>query len=302
MSVWNDIVIGAGRWNLPAANLLRTSDGRNWAGIAAEVRRHAPGEVPEVVSNRTVIAFALSGGAKAVIHRCGNGLRQATPAVTGAFWLCPEGVAEDGIRISGLVPEMLHIYLPRQPFHALSREEGYPDLDSATVAYQTGRDDPWITQVGRTIEAELVAETTSGRLLIETAGLALAAALAHGHATRSAPMPLTSACGLDPRRLRRVLDFIDARLGSDITVADLAEVACLSRFHFLRAFKGATGVTPHRYLSDRRLDHAKALLRQGDISLQDLAQACRFTSQANFSRAFRRAVGVSPGAYRRAMR
>ena len=115
-------------------------------------------------------------------------------------------------------------------------------------------------------------------------------------------MPLTSACGLDPRRLRRVLDFIDARLGSDITVADLAEVACLSRFHFLRAFKGATGVTPHRYLSDRRLDHAKALLRQGDISLGDLAQACRFTSQANFSRAFRRAVGVSPGAYRRAMR
>ena len=91
-------------------------------------------------------------------------------------------------------------------------------------------------------------------------------------------------------------------LGSDITVADLAEVACLSRFHFLRAFKVATGVTPHRYLSDLRLDHAKALLRQGDISLGDLAQACRFTSQANFSRAFRRAVGMSPGAYRRAMR
>ncbi len=83
---------------------------------------------------------------------------------------------EDEIRITGLVPEMLHIYLPRQPFRSLSGEEGYPDLDAATVAYRTGRDDPWITQVGRSIVAELVAESASGRLLIETAGLALAAA------------------------------------------------------------------------------------------------------------------------------
>lgn len=298
----NDILIGAGRWKLTVENLLRTSDGRHWSGIAAEIRRHVPGEVPEMISDRTVVACTLRGSPKAVIHRRGNGLRQAMPATTGTFWLCPEGVVEDEIHITGLVPEMLHIYLPRQPFRSLSGENGYPDLDAATVAYRTGRDDPWITQVGRSIVAELVTESASGRLLIETAGLTLAAALAHGHASRSAPLPSAPGYGLDQRRLRRVLDFVDAHFDADITVGDLAEVACLSRFHFLRAFKAATGVTPHRYLSDRRLDHAKAMLLRDDVSLGELAQACRFSSQANFSRAFRRVVGMSPGAYRRSIR
>lgn len=302
MTEGNGILIGAGRWKLTAENLLRTSDGRHWSGIAAEIRRHVPGEVPEMISDRTVVACTLRGNSKAVIHRRGNGLRQAMPATTGTFWLCPEGIAEDEIHITGLVPEMLHIYLPRQPFRSLSGEDGYPDLDAATVAYRTGNDDPWISQVGHAVVAELAAESASGRVLIETAGLVLAAALAHGHATRSAPMLSPAPHGLEHRRLRRVIDYMDAHLNEDITVADLAEVAHLSRFHFLRAFKAATGVTPHRYLSARRLMRAKEMLKQGDISLADLAQACRFSSQANFSRAFRRAVGMSPGAYRRSIR
>lgn len=302
MTERNDILIGAGRWKLTAENLHRTSDGRHWSGIAAEIRRHVPGEVPEMISDRTVVAYTLRGNPKAIIHRRGNGLRQAMPATTGTFWLCPEGVVEDEIHITGLVPEMLHIYLPRQPFRSLSGEDGYPDLDAATVAYRTGNDDPWISQVGRAIVAELAAESASGRVLIETAGLVLAAALAHGHATRSAPFPSPAPHGLEHRRLRRVIDYMDAHLDEDITVGDLAEVAHLSRFHFLRAFKAATGVTPNRYLSARRLVRAKEMLEQGDTSLSDLAQACRFSSQANFSRAFRRAVGMSPGAYRRSIR
>ncbi len=302
MTEGHDILIGAGRWKLTAENLLRTSDGRHWSGIAAEIRRHVPGEVPEMISDRTVVACTLRGNPKAVIHRRGNGLRQAMPATTGTFWLCPEGVVEDEIHITGLVPEMLHIYLPRQPFRSLSGEDGYPDLDAATVSYRIGSDDPWISQVRRAVVAELAAESASGRVLIETAGLVLAAALAHGHATRSAPLPSPAPHGLERRRLRRVIDYMDAHLDEDITVGDLAEVAHLSRFHFLRAFKAATGVTPHRYLSARRLVRAKEMLEQGDVSLSDLAQACRFSSQANFSRAFRRAVGTSPGAYRRSIR
>ncbi len=295
-------LIGVGRWRLAADNVLLTSDGRHWSGLAAEMRRHVPGEVPEMISDRTVVALAFRGNASAVIHRRGNGLRQATKATTGTFWLCPSGVAEDEICITGRIPEMLHIYLPERPFGALSHENGFPDLDAASVAYDTGPHDVWIAAVARTVAAELLTETASGRLLVETAGLALAAALAHNHGGRSPASPLTSPHALDPRRLQRVLAFIEAHLEDEIAVADLAQVACLSQFHFIRAFKAATGLPPHRFVGERRLQQAKRLIERGDLTLSEVALACRFSSQANFSRAFRRALGMSPGHYRRTIR
>jgi AraC family transcriptional regulator len=115
----------------------------------------------------------------------------------------------------------------------------------------------------------------------------------------AAPAP---ARGLDRRRLQRVLDYVESRLDRDISLAELSAVACLSKFHFARAFKAATGVSPHRHVSARRLERAKALLREGVRPLLAIALECRFSSQANFSRAFRQAVGMTPGQYRAAAR
>jgi AraC-like DNA-binding protein len=70
--------------------------------------------------------------------------------------------------------------------------------------------------------------------------------------------------GLDRRRLTRVLDYIGANLEDDLTLARLAAVACLSRFHFSRAFKAAVGRSPHHYVSAKRLELAKQLLGKGD--------------------------------------
>ena len=103
---------------------------------------------------------------------------------------------------------------------------------------------------------------------------------------------------LDRHRLQRVLEFIEAHIEDDLNVATLASTACLSPFHFARVFKTATGKSPHQYVSARRLEQAKALLIQTDRTLADIALACRFSSQANFSRAFCRATGVPPGRYR----
>ena len=295
----DDSSVGGGRWKLSPNNLLATSDGRDWCGIAAEKRRHSAGEIPEMIADRTVVCLALRGNSDAVIHRRGNGVRQATRAVTGAFWLCPRGVVEDQIRITAAIPEMLHLYLPQRPFDVLSRDEDFPDIDAATVNYDVGLQDPWITEVGRLAASELARETSSGRLLVETAALALAASLAHRHASVPSRRTVRKTHALDDKRLARVIDFIEANLDADIGVDDLAGIACLSRFHFVRAFKAATGTSPHRYVGDRRLERAKTLLQLGHGSLTDLALTCRFSSQANFARAFRRAVGMTPGEFRR---
>jgi uncharacterized protein with GYD domain len=104
--------------------------------------------------------------------------------------------------------------------------------------------------------------------------------------------------GLDYYRLQRVFEFIEAHLEDDITVETLASTACLSRFHFARAFKAATGKAPHQFISVKRLELAKSLLTEGRRSLMDVALTCHFSSQANFSRAFHRATGITPGQYR----
>jgi AraC-like DNA-binding protein len=105
--------------------------------------------------------------------------------------------------------------------------------------------------------------------------------------------------GLERRRLSRVVDYIEANLEGDLTVDRLAGIACLSRFHFARAFKAAVGQPPHQYVSAKRLEHAKALLIRGDRSLIDIALTLSFSCQGNFTRAFRQATGLTPGQYRR---
>ena len=107
---------------------------------------------------------------------------------------------------------------------------------------------------------------------------------------------------LDRARLSRVLGYIEEHLAVDITVTDLADVACLSIFHFTRAFAGAMGVPPHRYVRRRRLENAKAMIATGRASLQEIALDCQFSSQSSFTRAFRRATGMTPAGYRRALR
>jgi AraC-like DNA-binding protein len=130
--------------------------------------------------------------------------------------------------------------------------------------------------------------------------LLLAARLAHAHAeTELIRSPIQSRHGLDDGRLRRVLAYIEEHLAEDITVADLANVACLSIFHFTRAFAGTMGVPPHRYLSRRRLESAKAMITTGRASLSEIALDCQFFSQSSFTRAFRRATGMTPAEYRR---
>ena len=94
-------------------------------------------------------------------------------------------------------------------------------------------------------------------------------------------------------------EYIAANLEGDLTIAQLAKVACLSQFHFARAFKAAVGQSPHQYVSARRLERAKEMLTRGDQSLLDITVALSFSSQANFTRAFRLATGMTPGQYRR---
>src|SRR2546430_5254663 len=135
----------------------------------------------------------------------------------------------------------------------------------------------------------------AGRMLVETSSLLLAARLAHSHfETGLIRPPLPSRHGLDDGRLRRVLAYIEEHLADDIAVADLANVACLSIFHFTRAFAATMRVPPHRYVSQRRLENAKAMIAAGPAALSGAAPHFHVSSPSSFTPAVRPGGGHAP--------
>jgi AraC family transcriptional regulator len=105
--------------------------------------------------------------------------------------------------------------------------------------------------------------------------------------------------GLPPARLRRVEEFLMAHLADDVGLDTLAAIADLSPKHFARAFRQSTGMPPHRWLIEQRIDRAKALLRKGDASLAEIALACGFADQSHFTVTFRKMVGATPGCFQK---
>jgi len=100
-------------------------------------------------------------------------------------------------------------------------------------------------------------------------------------------------------RLRLLDEFIDDGLGGSLGITAMAQLLGLSEGYFIRAFKTATGKSPHAYLIDRRLTRARALMRDSTARLSDIAVNCGFNSQAHMATVFRQRLGVSPGQLRR---
>lgn len=104
--------------------------------------------------------------------------------------------------------------------------------------------------------------------------------------------------GLAPHRLQRVLAAIESRIAEPIQVKELADVIPMSPFHFARMFKLATGLAPHAYITERRMELAKKLLAETDIALVEVASRVGYQTQAHFTGVFHRHVGVTPRVYR----
>ncbi len=98
--------------------------------------------------------------------------------------------------------------------------------------------------------------------------------------------------------LRRARDLIDRDFALPIDLEAMAAAAGYSRFHFARAFAGAYGETPRAYLTRRRIERAKALLRSANLSITEICFAVGFESVGSFGTRFRQLVGRSPSSYR----
>lgn len=105
--------------------------------------------------------------------------------------------------------------------------------------------------------------------------------------------------GLPAWRANRALKYIEGNLGSKIAVREIADCLALSTSYFARAFKESLGSSPGAYIAARRVERAKLMMASTRVKLAEIALACGFTDQSHFTRSFRRAVGMTPGLWRR---
>lgn len=280
--------------------LLAASHDRPWRNLCAELRSHGQGEIAPPQPTQLEITMIVRGSGCVVRRRSERW--QQNVARDRTVWFCPIGVQEEEINLSADIPEVLHLYLPRDQFARLRDVDGLASASPMQIDYLAGVEDELVRQICFRILQEVLHETAGGQMLVESLAQSLAAHLAASYSSASLRLPRPERAGLDARRLDRVIDFMNAHIATAISVGDLADVACLSRHHFSRAFQAATGLPPHRYMSELRLDRARRMLSETDTPISRISEDCQFSSQAAFSRAFLRGTGTTPSEYRRERR
>jgi AraC family transcriptional regulator len=156
--------------------------------------------------------------------------------------------------------------------------------------------DPLIYGIGLTLKAELESGGIGGRLYVDAITTALMAHLLRHYSVGNHSQS-QMANGLPRRTLRQVVDYIQEHLDGDITLEALAAIARMSPSYFSNLFKQSTGKSPHQYVIRCRIDLAKQLLKQGKLSIAEIAYSLGFTHQSHFSHLFKRFVGSSPKAF-----
>ena len=159
--------------------------------------------------------------------------------------------------------------------------------------------DPVIRNLGILVADEIGRDNLGSALQLDALGSMICVHLLR-RASDGGGLPIESRGGLAGWQVRRSMQYIADRVGENPTLAAIAAEVGLSQFHFTRAFKQSTGVSPHRYLIQCRLERAKQLLANTDASVTEIAASVGYSEPTQLSRLFAMEMDTTPSAYRRA--
>ena len=159
------------------------------------------------------------------------------------------------------------------------------------------KEDPLITQLGLALLDEASSETPMGKLYAESLIQTLTLHVLRSYSTASAMIERVNG-GLSGYKLLRVKEFIEANLEGDLGLAEISAVAGLSQFHFARAFRKTTGITPQHYLMERRIERAKELLATDELPIVEISLRTGFKNQSHFTTLFRKFTNITPKTWR----
>jgi AraC family transcriptional regulator len=271
------------------------SDRLGWAGLEAAGYRAAPASEIHLpaLTHHTLVLITRPPDELDLRY---DGVKRHVPPPAGAISLVPAGSPVHW-RWGG-PKDSLHVYLEPGLVGRVAAEAFGLDPARVAVPPLDGLDLPHLRAAMGAVGGELTSGGAGGRLAAEALANVLAVQLIrHVAAPRR---PERGRDGALPRgRLRAVAEYIEEHLDAGPTLAQMAAVARVSPYHFARQFRAATGLPPHQYVIARRVERAREILQAGtDLSLAEVAAGAGFSDQSQFSRHFKRLVGVTPGQFR----
>ncbi|MGD1919092.1 MAG: helix-turn-helix domain-containing protein [Pleurocapsa sp.] len=146
------------------------------------------------------------------------------------------------------------------------------------------------------LKDELESHKIAGGLLIDSLKITLAIHLLRKYCVTK-PKIFSCRDGLSKLKFKQITEYINEHLDRDLKIVELAAIAQISPYHFIRLFKKATSKTPHQYILQQRIEKARYLLQHSHFSISDIAFATGFSDQSHFTKYFKRITGVTPRQY-----
>ncbi|WP_028346106.1 helix-turn-helix transcriptional regulator [Bradyrhizobium murdochi] len=272
---------------------LRMALDTSGAGIAHW--KHDPlHDVVEPMTHHVIMAY--NGSVQRMERRTGRSVAIGTFR-PGVLIIIPEGSSS---RWDIPKPvDVVQLYLPDTTLKRVADEAGAPT--STNLLERTAHPDPITSRLllsaSDVLEGNEALDTLFRQQLTDLLATRLLAAHTGSPTTIQPVMG-----GLSPKVLGRAIERLRSDADADVSLAALASDAGLSRFHFCRAFKESTGLSPHAWLRQHQLEQAMNMLRDTDASVVSIAAALGYSSQTAFAAAFRKLTGETPSDWRRRIR
>jgi AraC family transcriptional regulator len=275
--------------------VVASSGSYGWQNVQVVELRYKTSEwsIPPLDKHCVIVQLGPAAAVKARIddHSFGKTLKP------GEIVIVPTDLPLHWQQSDSVESHTLHVYVHPE---FLRTTAAAIDLDyrQISIAPQFGIDDEHIRHIGMSLHCELQHSNVIGRIYADSLAKVLAMQLVRRYSYLNDLR--VNRGGMAPRKLRKAIEFINENLDQEQTVAlpAVAQVVQMSYFHFSRAFKQSTGVSPNVYMTEQRIERAKRLLTETDLPLADIALRTGFASQSHFTTTFRKLVWTTPKAFR----
>jgi AraC family transcriptional regulator len=269
---------------------ILSSHAVGWQDLGIAYDWYPVGGMPKVISKQHAVGIFTDVPSPAITKRQIDGRLKEEQVVQGSCVIVPANTSqqaewnkESGALIIAVDPTIF-----AQTIYEVV------DPDSIELLPQFATPDPLIYQLGVALKSALTKHDTSSRLYAETLVNTLIIHLLEHYTTTRPNLRECVAGQLPQYKLQQVIDYIDAYLDRDLSLKELANVVQMSPHYFSQLFKSTTGITPHQYVLRCRIEQAKNLMRQGKLSIAEIATKVGFVDQSHLHRHFKRLMGVTP--------
>ena len=267
---------------------ILSSTQTTWSGIEIAYYQHSRGELLLPAQSNHVVTLALEN--PHILRQERDGRVHEGLHLPGNINFMPAG--QESRWQWNKSNSCLRINIKSQFLEKIASESEFANK-SLELKNNFSTRDRNLEDIGKLLLAELQSEGVGGKLYIDSLCNVLAIHLLRNYSTvEREPRPVTG--GLGDSTLQKIVEYIMENLDTELSLTELATVVNLSPSHFARLFKQSTGIPPHQYVIQRRIEAAENLLKQGKSSIGEIAYRVGFSNPSHLSYHFKRATGVMP--------